>query len=222
MAKQQQNSCSPTTYTKPHNFTAHSLHYLQCQKGTKRRLSCCQNAVNWWDLVAWSIHSPYTFMLEEAAFDAEPRYARNTNCPMGWRPRKTNALPSAMRAQKVSQFPLLCLFFWLSSSALFWLLGVLFPQAFPPVLHTHLVSSKTIRDQLLVFYCTKVSLTSTSKETKWMWLLPPASYSLFCSAVRRCVPPLSQNPQLQWHYPSFYVRVGNISTSTFPPPTWHI
>lgn len=49
-AKQWQNSCSLTGYTKPLHFTADSLYYLQCQK---RRLSCCQNIANWWSLMVW-------------------------------------------------------------------------------------------------------------------------------------------------------------------------
>lgn len=168
----------------------------------------------WWSGVM-RIHSPFTLTPEEVAFDAEPRCVQETQTVL-WHSPQERPMPSLL-PWGLNRF--------FSSPCLACFSGYAPPPSFgddeyfchrlSPLHYTS--SDLENRDWQLVFYCTGASLTSTSKETKWMWFLPLANYSLLCSAVCRCAPPLSRNPQLQWHYPSMFI----LATSA-PPHFLHL
>lgn len=59
--------------------------------------------------------------------------------------------------------------------------------------------------------------TSTSKEVRWMWLLPLDK--MHCFAVQGISALSLLKSSAAW---TFYAYVDKISASTFPPPTWNV
>lgn len=59
--------------------------------------------------------------------------------------------------------------------------------------------------------------TSTSKEVRWMWLLPLDKTD--CFAVQGISAPSLLKSSAAW---PFYAYVDKISASTFSPPTWNV
>lgn len=154
----------------------------------KKRLSCCQNTANWWSLMVWGYEDPFSFYLNACSGRVwcRDRECKKQKLCYGTASKKDLCPAFCHECSIVLAVPLALPVFWGSFCTLAQWLCVLFPQTFIPHYTTSEPENAT-RDQLLVFYCTGVSHTSTSKEARQMWFLPPVDHSLPCYAVCRCL-----------------------------------